>query len=89
MNILVVLVPVIVALITAGIPAWVAVHKWRHENAQQHAQNLDKLTHHNALLERVHLDVHEMKHDVKQVRSDLDRHLGEHDAQQTYKRLRG
>jgi hypothetical protein len=83
-----VIVPIIVALITAGIPALLAVRKWRRENADQHAVNLGNIAQQRMLLETIHHDVRDVRDDVKQVRSDLDRHIGEHEALMPYRRVK-
>jgi hypothetical protein len=83
-----VIVPIVVALISAGIPALLAIRKWRKENAEQHAVNVDSIAQQRMLLETIHDDVKDVRDDVKQVRSDLDRHIGEHEAMQNFRRVK-
>ena len=83
-----IIVPIIVALITAGIPAAMGFRKLRRENTEQHSTAIGHIEEQRMILEAIHTDVREIRHDVQGVRSDLDRHLGEHDALKPYRRVK-
>lgn len=64
MGVLEAVVAVLVALIAAGIPAWLGLQRLRVENAAQHS-------HSAGLLE-------EIRTDVREVRRDLGEHISWH-----------
>lgn len=83
-----IVVPICVALITAGIPAAMGFRKLRRENTEQHSTAIGHIEEQRMILNSIHDDVREVRNDMKQVRSDLDRHLGEHEASKPYRRVK-
>ena len=86
-----VVVPIIVALITsagASLAGIVQLLKFRKENTEQHDTAVERIEHTHKLLGKVHDDVRDIRTNVQQVRSDLDRHLGEHDATSSFRRVK-
>jgi predicted negative regulator of RcsB-dependent stress response len=69
-------VPIVVALIAAA-PAFLAVRRFRKENNNQHDET-------SLSLEAVLSAVANLDNKVDRVESKIDRHLGEHDATQTF-----
>lgn len=72
-------VPILVALIAAG-PAFLAYHsgrRFRKENNDQHQQTSESF---QAVLETLG----RLDGKVDRVETKIDRHLGEHDAQQAF-----
>lgn len=57
-------IAVVVALITAGIPAVVALRRWRSENAEQHGRSM-------AVLERIDVK-------IDKIDDRLDQHIDWH-----------
>jgi len=69
-----IIVPVIVALITAGIPASIAIMRMKRKNSEEHGKSFSLLTKLDKTVE--HIDTKLDRVDVK-----VEKHLGWHQGQ--------
>lgn len=86
-----IVVPITVAFIGAAgasVAGIVQLVKLRKENTEQHATAVSHIEQTHRMISEMHDDVRDIRSGVQQVRSDLDRHLGEHEAMKPYRRVK-
>lgn len=69
-----VIIPILVALITAGIPATIAIMRMKHKNTEEHGESF-------SLLQKLDVTVEQIDTKLDGVDVKVERHLGWHKGQ--------